>query len=81
MLRAGTFATPKETFYIYEVDEAGCYRLDFVKDGGNFMYDVDKIVYSIFKKKGPSMARSTSLYLVKTKSLATQRSLHLRTVY
>lgn len=52
MLRAGTFATPKETFYIYEVDEAGCYRLDFVKDGGNFMYDVDKIVYSIFKKKG-----------------------------
>ena len=52
MLKQGLLITPRgSTYTIYEVEEPNFYRLDFVTDNADFNIEVDKIVYSIVRRK------------------------------
>lgn len=62
MLKAGVFITPKAEYMLYEIQETGFYRIDFVRDKGEFMYEVDKIVYSLYKKKQTYTYGDRSVY-------------------
>ena len=46
MLRVGVFFYQDQYYSIYEVDEPGFYRIDFLREGGKFQVDLDSIVYS-----------------------------------
>ncbi len=62
MLKTGIFITPTAEYTVYEVNESNFYRIDFVRDHGEFMYDTDKIVYSLYKKKGSFVLGDRRLY-------------------
>ena len=51
MMRAGVFVTEKEVLLIYEIDEPGFYRIDFLREGGRFQTDPDAVIYSQVQKK------------------------------
>ena len=70
MLKTGIFVTPKIQYTVYEVQETGFYRIDFVTDNGDFMYDVDKIAYSLFKKKQTYVYGDRRVYEEYEKALA-----------
>lgn len=45
------FTTPTENFVVYEIEEKGFYRIDFVRPPGVFNTDINAIVYSLVRKK------------------------------
>lgn len=51
MLKSGVFVTPKETYTIYEIDEAGFYRIDFVRGNASFNIDYSAVAYSQVRRK------------------------------
>lgn len=62
MLKTGIFITPKGQYNLYEIQEQGFYRIDFVRDNGEFMHDIDKIEYSMYKKKQTYTYGNRSVY-------------------
>lgn len=62
MLRSGIFTTPAETYTIYEVDEAGFYRIDFIRGNGVFQMDVDNVAYSQVHRKSTYVIGDSGLY-------------------
>ncbi len=51
MLKGGVFTTPTSTYLVYEIDERGFYRIDFLKEDGVFNVNPEDVVYSQVKRK------------------------------
>ena len=62
MLKSGLFMTPTAQYVVYEIDEPGFNRIDFIRDNGNFQIDVDKVVYSQVHRKNTYTLGDSELY-------------------
>lgn len=62
MLRSGIFTTPTETYTLYEVDEPGFYRIDFLRNNGAFQMDIDNVVYSQVHRKSTYVIGDSGIY-------------------
>ena len=51
MLKGGVFTTPTSTYLVYEIDERGFYRIDFLKEDGVFNVNPEDVIYSQIKRK------------------------------
>lgn len=51
MLKVGAFKYEGEILAVYIIDEPGFYRIDFIRDQGNFNTEPEKIVYSQLRRK------------------------------
>lgn len=62
MLTTGVFTANNEQFIIYEIKEAGFYRIDIARGSANFQTDIDAIVYSQVHKKKTYTIGDSKLY-------------------
>ena len=79
MLKSGLFMTPNGQYAVYEVDEPGFYRIDFIRDNGNFQIDIDKVVYSQVHRKTTYVLGDSALYDEYLKAKATIESAQMKT--
>lgn len=63
MLKVGIFTTPDGGEYVlYEVNLRGYYRLDMMRDNGVFNIDIDKVAFSVIRKKRTLVYGKSELY-------------------
>ena len=62
MLRAGIFTTPTEAYTVYEIDEPGFYRIDFLRGAASFQTDTDSVVYSQVHRKSTFVIGNADVY-------------------
>lgn len=62
MLKSGLFATPNNTYVVYEIIESGFYRIDFLRSNGSFQVDIDAVCYSQVKKKNVFTYGDSKIY-------------------
>lgn len=62
MLVTGIFRYNNEMFTTYEINEAGFYRFDMVRDSANFQTDIDAVVYSQVHRKKTYSIGNVDIY-------------------
>lgn len=64
MLRIGVLAYNNKITAIYEIDEPGFYRIDFIKEGAKFQTEPDSVIYSQVQKKTTRVYGDSEIYKV-----------------
>lgn len=62
MLKGGIFKTPEMSYSVYEVDERGYYRIDFMEENAAFQVDYDKVYYSQVKRRTTLELGDSNIY-------------------
>ncbi len=62
MLKTGFFITPEQTYSVYEIEEKGFYRIDFIRPESRFQVDVTGVVYSQVRKKKTFSIGDSAVY-------------------
>lgn len=63
MLSSGVFQTPTASYTIYEIQEVGFYRIDFMRANGAFQTDVENVLYSQVHRKNTYVYGDSDIYL------------------
>ena len=79
MLSSGTFITPTDTYTIYEIDEPGFYRIDFLRGNAAFQVDPDSVVYSHVHRRNTYTYGNKDLYLEYLRVQTTLESSKMKT--
>ncbi len=62
MLKTGIFAYQGKYYAVYEIDEPGFYRIDFIQEGGRFQTETKSVVYSQVHRKSIRYIGDDHLY-------------------
>lgn len=62
MLKSGLFITPQESYTVYEIEEPGFYRIDFIRGSASFQIDYQAVVYSQVHRKTTYVIGDSALY-------------------
>lgn len=62
MLSMGIYIVNEKTYTIHEINEPGFYRIDFIREGGDFQTDVNAVAYSQVHKKKTYTIGDSDLY-------------------
>ena len=62
MLKSGFFITPEASYSVYEIEENGFYRIDFLRGVASFQVDLSAVVYSLVRRKNTYTFGDSTIY-------------------